>query len=76
MLWQPEHAKMSYNVATKNNTYSNQAIKDLGQRRCGYSNFAKILGNKICGYDVCGYTYSTLPENRRFQMPISPMLVS
>jgi hypothetical protein len=40
---------MSYDVAIKNDTSSNQAIKDSGQRRCGYSNLGKIICNKICG---------------------------
>jgi hypothetical protein len=34
---------MLYDVATGANTSSNQAIKDPGQWRCGYSNLGKIL---------------------------------
>jgi hypothetical protein len=34
---------MSYAVAIWANTSSNQAIKDPGQRRCGYSNLGKIV---------------------------------
>ena len=34
---------MSYDVATRVNTSSNQAIKDPGQRRCSYSNLGKIV---------------------------------
>jgi hypothetical protein len=56
VLWRPEHA-MSHDVATKDDTSSNQAIKDPGQRRCGYSNLGKIICNKICGCDVCGCAY-------------------
>jgi hypothetical protein len=42
MLWRPEHA-LSYAVAIWADTSSNQAIKDPGQRRCGYSNLGKII---------------------------------
>ena len=38
-LWRPERA-ISHDVATY--TSFNQAIKDLGQRRCDYSNLGKI----------------------------------
>jgi hypothetical protein len=34
---------MLCDVATWADTSSNQAIKDLGQRRCGYSNLGKLL---------------------------------
>jgi hypothetical protein len=34
---------MSYAFATRANTFSNQAIKNPGQRRCGYSNLGKII---------------------------------
>ncbi len=33
--------------ATLANTSSNQAIKDPGQRRCGYSNLGKIIVIKL-----------------------------
>jgi hypothetical protein len=34
---------MSYAVATRADTSSNQAIKDPNQRRCSYSNIGKIV---------------------------------
>jgi hypothetical protein len=34
---------MLYAVATVADTSSNQAIKDPGQRRCGYSNLGEIV---------------------------------
>jgi hypothetical protein len=40
VLWRPE-CTMLYAVATSADTSSNQAIKDPGQRRYGYSNFGK-----------------------------------
>jgi hypothetical protein len=42
VLWRLGRA-MSYDVATQANTSSNQAIKDPGQWRCGYSNLGKIV---------------------------------
>jgi hypothetical protein len=41
VLWRPGRA-MSYDVATWADTSSNQAIKDPGQLRRGYSNLGKI----------------------------------
>jgi len=42
LLWRLGRALL-HDVATKDDTFSNQAIKDPGQRRCGYSNLGKIL---------------------------------
>ena len=46
MLWRPERA-MLYAVAIYIDTFSNQAIKDPGQRRCGYSNLGKIIVKSV-----------------------------
>ena len=43
---------MSYAVATKASTSSNQAIKDPGQRRCGYSNLGKIVIKSVAAKRV------------------------
>jgi hypothetical protein len=40
-LWRPGRA-LSYDVATWADTSSNQASKDFGQQRRGYSNLDKI----------------------------------
>jgi hypothetical protein len=46
---------MLYDVATRVDTSSNQAIGDPGQRRCGYSNLGKIVTNMWLRnlWDVC-----------------------
>jgi len=59
-------APMSYEVATEADTSSNQAIKDPGQWRCGYSNLCKIDYNCVAAMFVA---VRTLPENSR--SPIS-----
>jgi len=43
---------MSYAVATWADTSSNQAIKDPGQRRCGYSNLGKIVIKSVAAKRV------------------------
>ena len=43
---------MSYDVATRVDTSSNQAIKDPGQRRCGYSNLGKIVIKSVAAKRV------------------------
>jgi len=43
---------MSYAVATRADTSSNQAIKDPGQRRCGYSNLGKTVVKSVAAKRV------------------------
>jgi len=45
---------MLYDVATWADTSSNQAIKDRGQWRCGYSNLGKILIKFVAAERVAG----------------------
>ena len=52
-LWRPGRA-MLYDVATWADTSSNQAIKDRGQWRCGYSNLGKILIKFVAAERVAG----------------------
>jgi hypothetical protein len=56
LLWQLGRALL-HDVAIKDNTSFNQAIKDPSQRRCGYSNLGKVLCSKICGCGACGCAY-------------------
>ena len=51
VLWRPKHG-MSYDVATKDDTSSNQAIKDPSQRRCSYSNLGKIIIKSVAAKRV------------------------
>jgi hypothetical protein len=52
---------MLYDVATRVNTSSNQAIKDPSQRQCSYSNLSKIVIQSVVAKrvaaDVCGCAY-------------------
>jgi hypothetical protein len=43
---------MLYAIVTKADTSSNQAIKDPGQRRCGYSNLGKIVIKSVAAKRV------------------------
>jgi hypothetical protein len=43
---------MSHDVATKDDTSSNQVIKDPGQRRCGYRNLGKIVIKSVAAKHV------------------------
>jgi hypothetical protein len=43
---------MSHDVTTKDDTSSNQAIKDPGQRWCGYSNLGKIVIKSVAAKRV------------------------
>jgi len=53
---------MSCAIAKKANTSSNQASKDPGQQRCGYSNLGKIVING-------GLHVADLPENPASRHP-------
>jgi hypothetical protein len=46
---------MLYAVATLADTSSNQAIKDTGQRRCGYSNLGKIVIKSVAAKHVAAF---------------------
>ena len=50
-LWRPGRALL-HDVATKDDTSSNQASKDPGQRRCGHSNLGKIYNKSVAATRV------------------------
>jgi hypothetical protein len=52
---------MSYAIATWVDTSSNQAIKDPTKRRCGYSNFSKILIKSVATERVAARTCRKIP---------------
>jgi hypothetical protein len=59
---------MLYAIAIEANTFSNRAIKDPGQWRCGYSNLGKILIKFVAAKRVAATFVATrtLPENSCF----------
>ena len=63
---------MSHDVATKDNTSSNQAIKGLGQRRCGYSNLVKIVIKSVAAKRVAATFVARQDLAGKFRSPTSP----
>jgi hypothetical protein len=59
---------MLYAIATWTSTSTNQAIKDPGQRRYGYSNLGKFLIKSVAAKRVAATFVAarTLPENSCF----------
>ena len=57
---------ISYDVATRADTSSNQAIKDPSQRRCGYSNLGKIVIKSVAATFVAARDLAV-----KFRFPIS-----
>jgi hypothetical protein len=58
-------------VATQANTSSNQAIKDPGQRRCGYSNLGKIVIKSVAAKRVAATFVAARDLAVKFRFPTS-----
>jgi hypothetical protein len=63
---------MSYAVATWADTSSNQAIKDPGQRRCGYSNLGKIVTKSVAVKRVAATFVAARDLAGKSRFPTSP----
>jgi hypothetical protein len=66
---------MSYAVATWADTSSNQAIKDPGQRRCGYSNLGKIVIKSVAAKRVAATFVAARDLAGNFRFPTSSELL-